>query len=147
MLAFFPAFFTVIGSVLVFGYGYKPVNCLNYSEGIVDRAVIKGSSSSRHNRTSGFSIWLKNSLSSYPIVVFNPVKQEEIKRFIPIGAKVKIWHFNPQYSSNNVVYAEFDNGYKISLHGKMIGSIVFYTFWASMPLLIFFDYKWLVFSD
>jgi hypothetical protein len=151
LTAFFPLVFSIIGSVIVFGYGYgyKPLILLNYNEGIVDTVLVKNTSSSRHSRTSGLYIVLINSKirEFYPVVIFNKNKQDEIVKSILIGSKAKIWHFNPRYSTNNVVFAEFDNGYKVSLHSKQAGAIVFYTFIASVIMLLIFGHKWVSFKD
>jgi len=136
------AIYVVSAAIMIFDYGYKPERFLDEYEGIVEDVDIRILVSK--SRSGGFigiemdvkeNIKSKNSVSFY-ISEFSSEKRDLMLKSIRIGSKVKIKYF----SKREVVYADFDYGYKISQHSKIAGTLVFYIFFIAIPLYVFFYY-------
>lgn len=133
----------IISSISVFAYGYQPKEILNYCEGeVTDVNHCRIGTSRPGTSFHGVAIVLKNSEYRLVITEFSYSKGQEIIDSIPVRTKGKFWYYKKLYGGDTIVYAEFENGYKISMHSENAGTMVFITFVFSILAFVSFSIRW-----
>ncbi len=133
----------IISSISVFGYGYQPKEILNYCVGEVTDVYHCRIGTSRPGSSSdGVGIVLKNRENRLVITEHSYNKGQEIIDSIPVRTTGKFWYYKEHYGGNTIVYAEFENGYKIRMHSENAGTIIFVTFVISILLFVSFSIRW-----